>query len=185
MNKDGLCNSKVVHMTCLMPRNGKIKKYIPDNKPTLHAMQVILSANKFQNMSNIVDVVVADKNMATMLRGVKAAGLETALSEPGPYTVFAPSEIAFGKLPAGELTELLKPENKAKLTGMLNNHVVEGKKNFKDFTDGEKLKTIDGKELLVKISNGRVLINGAFIQGRDNEASNGVVHSLDAVINAN
>jgi len=133
-------------------------------------------------MSNIVDVVVADKNLATLLRGVKAAGMENVLSKPGPYTVFAPSEMAFGKLAQGELTELLKPENKIKLTSILNSHVVEGKKSFKDFTNGQTLKTIGGKELDVKVSNGTVTVNGATIQGRDNEASNGVVHSLDTVI---
>ena len=136
-------------------------------------------------MSNIVDVVVADKNFATMLRGVKAAGMEVELSKAGPYTVFAPSEMAFGKMPQGALTELLKPENKIKLTGILNNHVIEGKKSFKDLTDGEKLKTLGGKELSVKVINGKVTINGAVIQGRDNEASNGVVHSLDTVITTN
>lgn len=133
-------------------------------------------------MTNIVDVVVADKNLATMLRGVKATGLETELTKPGPFTVFAPSESAFAKLPEGALTELLKPENKIKLTGILNGHVVVGKKNFNDLTDGEKLKTISGKDLEVKISNGKTMINGSSIQGRDNEASNGVVHSLDTVI---
>ncbi len=148
-------------------------------------MQVILSANKFENMTNIVDVVVADKNMTTLLKGVKAAGLETELSKPGPYTIFAPSEMAFGKLERGELAELLKPENKLKLTSILKNHVVEGKKSFKDFADGEKLKTLGGKELDVKIVNGTVTLNGAAILGRDHEASNGVVHSLDTVITAN
>ena len=84
--------------------------------------------------------------------------------------------------PKAELAELLKPENKMKLADMLNSHVVEGKTHFKDFIDGQKLKNLNGKELSVKISNGDVTINGAKIQGRDNEASNGVVHSLDAVI---
>lgn len=133
-------------------------------------------------MSNVVDVVVADKNLATMLRGLKATDLETELSKAGPYTVFAPSEMAFGKLAQGELAELLKPENKIKLTGILNNHVVEGKTNFKDFTDGQKLKTLAGKELEVKVSGSRVTVGGASIQGRDNDASNGVVHSLDKVL---
>lgn len=133
-------------------------------------------------MSNIVDVVVSDKNLATMLRGLKATDLETELSKAGPYTVFAPSEMAFGKLAQGELAELLKPENKIKLTGILNNHVVEGKTNFKDFTDGQKLKTLAGKELEVKVSGSRVTVGGASIQGRDNDASNGVVHSLDKVL---
>lgn len=133
-------------------------------------------------MSSIVDVVVADKNMSTLLRSVKAAGLETELNKPGPYTVFAPSEMAFGKLERGELTELLKPENKTKLTEILNNHIIEGKKNFKDFTDGQVLKTLGGKELDVKVLNGTVTLNGAAILGRDHWASNGVVHSLDKVI---
>ena len=71
-------------------------------------------------MSNIVDVVVADKNLATMSKSVKAAGLETELAKQGPFTVFAPSEMAFGKLASGVLTDWLKPENKIKLTGILN-----------------------------------------------------------------
>jgi len=133
-------------------------------------------------MSNIVEVVVADKNLATMLRSVKAAGLEIELSKAGPFTVFAPTDLAFGKLSAGKMTELLKPENKVKLTDILNYHVVEGKTNFKDLKDGQKLKTINGKELDVKVIGGNVTINGAKVQGRDSEASNGVVHSLDTVV---
>ncbi len=133
-------------------------------------------------MSNVLDVVVADKNLATMLRGVKAAGLEIELSKEGPFTVFAPTDIAFGKLATGEMTELLKPENKVKLSDILNYHVVTGKTNFKDLKDGQKLKTVNGKELDVKISNGNVTINGSTVQGRDGEASNGVVHSLDTVM---
>jgi len=136
-------------------------------------------------MSNIVDVVVADKNLATMSKSVKAAGLETELAKKGPFTVFAPSEMAFGKLASGVLTDWLKPENKIKLTSILNYHVVEGKNNFKDFKDGQKLKTLNGKELNVKVSNGDVTINGAKLQGRDSEASNGVVHSLDTVMSVN
>ena len=133
-------------------------------------------------MSNIVEVVVADKNLATMMRSVKAAELGIELSKTGPYTVFAPTDLAFGKLASGEITELLKPENKVQLTDLLTYHIVEGKTNFKDFKDGQKLKTINGKELDVKVSNGNVTINGAKVQGRDSEASNGVVHSVDAVL---
>ena len=68
---------------------------------------------------------------------------------------------------------------------MLNSHVVQGKTNFKDFKDGQKLKTISGKELDVKVKDGKVTINGATVQGRDSEASNGVVHSLDSIISVN
>lgn len=137
-------------------------------------------------MSTIVDVVVADKNLATLLKGVQAAGLETELAKTGPFTVFAPSEMAFGKLAAGALTDLLKPENKVKLTDLLQYHVVEGKTNFKDFKDGQILKTISGKELKVAVNGtGEVTVNGSKIQGRDSEAANGVVHSMDKVIAAN
>ena len=137
------------------------------------------------NMSNVMEVVVADRNLATLLKGFKAAQLENELSKKGPFTVFAPTDLAFGKLATGEMAELLKPENKIKLTGILNLHVVEGKTNFKDLVDGQKLKTMNGKELTVEVKNGAVSVNGSRIQTRDMEASNGVVHSLDKVIQSN
>ena len=133
-------------------------------------------------MSNIVDVVVADKNLATMSKSVKAAQLESELRKPGPFTVFAPTDLAFGKLKEGEITELLKPENHVKLTGILNYHVVAGKTSFKDFKDGQKLKTLNGRELLIKVANGAVTVNGAKVQARDMQADNGVVHELDTVV---
>ncbi|MET0466208.1 MAG: fasciclin domain-containing protein [Chitinophagaceae bacterium] len=133
-------------------------------------------------MSNIVDVVVADRNLATMLRSVKAAGLEDALNKTGPFTLFAPTDLAFGKMAAGELGELLRPHNKAKLTLLLNHHIVSGKQYFKDLKDGQKLKTIDGDDLSVAVKDGSVSINGSVIQGRDMEASNGLVHSLSKLV---
>ena len=136
-------------------------------------------------MSNIFDVIQADKNMASMLKSLKAAGLEGDWGKTGPYTVFVPSEIAFGKLPEGQLTDWLKPVNKIKLVSILNSHAVNGKFNFDDLIDGQKLNTINGKLLEVKVSNGNITINGARLQGRDNQASNGVVHSLDTVISLN
>lgn len=136
-------------------------------------------------MLNIVDVVAADRNLEVLGKGMKAAGLEKTLSEEGPFTVFAPTDLAFGKLKTGEWPELLKPENKIKLTGMMIHHIIKGKTNFKDLTDGQKLKTIGGKELNVKVTNGAVDIDGARVQGRDMEASNGVVHSLDKVVALN
>jgi uncharacterized surface protein with fasciclin (FAS1) repeats len=134
------------------------------------------------NMPTIVEVVVADRDLATMSKSVIAAGLETELSATGPFTVFAPTDMAFGKMPQGALVELLRPENKIKLAGMLSHHVVEGKTNFRDLADGQKLKTLNGKELEVSVTNGEVTINGAKVHGKDSEASNGVVHSLDRVI---
>lgn len=136
-------------------------------------------------MSNIVDVVVADRNLVTLLRSVRATDLEKELRKDGPFTFFAPTDLAFGRLATGELHELLRPENKVKLTQILNNHVVEGRTNFKDLKDGQKLRTINGRELEVKVKDGNVTIQGAKVQVRDTEASNGVIHFLDTVIQLN
>jgi uncharacterized surface protein with fasciclin (FAS1) repeats len=133
-------------------------------------------------MSNIVEVVAGDRNLDVLGKSVKAAGMETTLSQNGPFTFFAPTDFAFGKLKEGQWPELLKPENKNKLTGIMKDHVVPGKTNFADLVDGQKLKTIGGKELTVQIINGAVNIEGARIQGRDMNASNGVVHTLDRVV---
>ena len=133
-------------------------------------------------MSNVFQVVGADHNLAIMSKGVKAAGLETILIKEGPYTVFAPTDTAFNRLSAGELAELLKPEYKAKLTGILQNHVVEGKKELKDFKDGDRMRSLGGKQLTVKVVDGEVSVNGSKIKGRDHQASNGIVHSMDQVI---
>jgi uncharacterized surface protein with fasciclin (FAS1) repeats len=133
-------------------------------------------------MLNIVDVVAADRNLAVVGKGMKAVGLDEVLRQEGPFTVFAPTDLAFAKLANGEWPELLKSENKVKLTQFMNNYVVKGKINFKDFSDGQKLVTLNGKELTVKLTNGRVAIDGAQIQGKDLAASNGVVHSLDKIV---
>jgi uncharacterized surface protein with fasciclin (FAS1) repeats len=133
-------------------------------------------------MSNITQVVNEDKNMTILKKSVIAAGLDKVLSGTGPFTVFAPSDLAFEKLDKGVLDNLMKPENKAKLTDVLNQHIVSGKINFKDLKDGEKLKTVNGKELSVHVKDGHVTIGNAKIQGHDVKTSNGVIHSLDAVI---
>ena len=133
-------------------------------------------------MSNITQVVKNEKNMTTMNRSVVASGLDQILSGTGPFTVFAPSDLAFGKLESGIVEDLLKPENKLKLAALLNHHIVSGKVNFKDLKDGEKLKTLNGKELSVKVKDGKVSVDGAMIQNRDVETSNGVIHSLDTVL---
>jgi uncharacterized surface protein with fasciclin (FAS1) repeats len=133
-------------------------------------------------MSNIVDILVGDRNLSTLLRSVQVAGFEVELNKAGPFTVFAPTDLAFGKLAEGEITQLLNSENRVKLTAILSYHVVEGRKSFKDLADGQILKTINGKQLLVHVKNGAATINGAKVQARDMQADNGVVHSLDTVV---
>jgi uncharacterized surface protein with fasciclin (FAS1) repeats len=136
-------------------------------------------------MSNITQVVNADKNMTIFKKSVAASGLDGVLSGTGPFTVFAPSDLAFEKLAKGVLENLLKPENKAKLVDVLNYHVVSGKVNYKDLKDGEKLKTVSGKELHVHVKDGHVSIEGAKVQSHDLSSSNGVIHSLDTVMMKN
>lgn len=133
-------------------------------------------------MSNITQLVNEEKNMTTLKKSVHASGLDQVLSGKGPYTVFAPTDIAFAKLDKGILENLLKPENKTKLTDLLNHHVVEGKINFRDLKDGEKLKTVDGKHLVVHVKNGHTTVDGAIIQSHDVQATNGIIHSLETVL---
>jgi uncharacterized surface protein with fasciclin (FAS1) repeats len=133
-------------------------------------------------MSNITQVVNVDKHMTTLKKAVMASDLDQVLSSTGPYTFFAPSDIAFEKLEKGLLETLLQPENKARLIDFLNDHVVAGKIYFKDLKDGEKLNTVNGNELLVHVKNGEVTINTARLKSYDAKISNGVIHSLDTVM---
>jgi uncharacterized surface protein with fasciclin (FAS1) repeats len=136
-------------------------------------------------MSNITQIVNVDKKMTTLKKGIIASGLDKILSGWGPFTLFAPSDLAFEKLEKGVLDNLLRPENKAKLEDVLNYHIVSGKINFKDLQEGEKLKTVSGKELQVNVKNDTVTIEGAKIQIGDVRASNGVIHSLEEVMMQN
>ena len=133
-------------------------------------------------MSNITQVVRTEKNMMTLKRGIIASGLGEVLSGRGPFTVFAPSDEAFGKLEQGVVENLLSAENKAKLTDLLNHHVVAGKIDFKDLKNGEKLKALSGKELSITIKEGKVSIDDCAINNRDIKTSNRVIHSLDTVL---
>jgi len=136
-------------------------------------------------MSNITQVVNAEKNMTTLKKGVHAAGLDQVLSSTGPYTLFAPSDLAFRRLDKSVLENLLKPESVTKLKNLINSHIVSGKINYKDLKDGEKLKTVNGGELQVHVKDGKVHIEEALVQSRDVQTSNGIIHSLDTVMMKN
>jgi uncharacterized surface protein with fasciclin (FAS1) repeats len=133
-------------------------------------------------MSNITQVVNTDKNMTSLKKGIHATDLDQVWSGTGPFTVFAPSDTAFGKLEAGTLEGLLKPENKVKLTALLQHHVVAGKISVKDMKDGDILKSLDGKELRVSLTDGKATVDGSVIQNRDVASSNGIMHFIDTVL---
>ena len=128
-------------------------------------------------------------NHTILFRALRVSGLTDQASGKGPYTVFAPTNEAFEKLPAGTLDELLKPAAKAKLVKVLSYHVVKGKLKAADLQDGQKLKTLTGGTLTVNKQGDSVTIvdgagNSAIVNQADIEATNGVVHSVDAVLMA-
>lgn len=136
---------------------------------------------------NIVENAVKSKDHTTLVAAVKAAGLVGTLSGPGPFTVFAPTNAAFGKLPKGTVASLVKPENKATLTKILTYHVVPGKLEAEDLTDGKKLKTVEGEQLTVRNSGGRVSIVDAKggvsrVTIPNVNQSNGVIHVVNTVL---
>ena len=136
---------------------------------------------------NIIENAVNSKDHTTLVAAVKAAGLVETLESKGPFTVFAPTNAAFGKLPAGTVETLVKPESKATLTKILTYHVVAGKMEAASLTDGKKLKTVEGEELSVKLKDGKVWIVDAkggtsMVTIANVNQSNGVIHVVDTVL---
>jgi len=132
-------------------------------------------------MSTVLQIADGDRNLTSLMKGLKAASLEEPLNEPGPFTIFAPVNLAFRKMAPDSFDDLVKPGNQIKLSEILNYHVLPEKRLHKDLINGQKLKTINGKEVTVTISDGDVRINGAKILTRDRQGSNGVIHSIDGV----
>ena len=136
---------------------------------------------------NIIQNAVNSKDHTTLVAAVKAAGLVNTLEGKGPFTVFAPTNAAFGKLPAGTVDTLVKPENKATLTKILTYHVVPGKLEASDLSDGKKLKTAEGEELTVKKADGKVMIvdakgGSSTVTISNVHQSNGGIHVVDTVL---
>lgn len=131
---------------------------------------------------DIVDTAVAAGSFKTLTAALGAAGLVETLKGEGPFTVFAPTDAAFAKLPKGTVEDLLKPENKAKLVKILTYHVVPGKVMAADVVKLSKVKTVEGSEATITVKEGKVAIDNANVVKTDIPASNGVIHVIDAVI---
>jgi len=134
---------------------------------------------------DIVDTAVAAGNFKTLAAALKAGGLIETLKSPGPFTVFAPTDEAFAKLPAGTVEDLLKPENKGKLVAILTYHVVPGKATAKDVMGMTSAKSVNGKELKLKVADGKVMVDDATVTKADIDTSNGVIHVIDSVLQPN
>ncbi len=131
---------------------------------------------------DIVDTAVSAGSFNTLVAAVKAAGLVDTLKGSGPFTVFAPTDEAFAKLPAGTVDNLLKPENRDKLKAILTYHVVPGKVMAADVVKLKQAKTANGASLTVKTSGGGVMIDNAKVVKTDIATSNGVIHVIDTVV---
>lgn len=152
---------------------------------TLRAMAVgvaLVATTAGARAADIVDTAVSAGSFNTLVAAVKAAGLADTLKGPGPFTVFAPTDAAFAKLPAGTVEMLLKPENKSKLVAILTYHVVPGAVMSGDIA-GKKMMvgTVQGSKIDVNATDG-VMVNDAKVVTADVKASNGVIHVIDTVI---
>ncbi|MGX0977722.1 putative surface protein with fasciclin (FAS1) repeats [Roseovarius sp. MBR-51] len=130
---------------------------------------------------DIVDIAAGNESFSTLVAAVQAADLVDTLKGEGPFTVFAPTNDAFAALPAGTVEDLLKPENKDKLTAILTYHVVPGKVMSTDLSDGMTAATVQGSEVTIGTTDG-VTVDGAKVVQADIEATNGVIHVIDTVI---
>src|SRR5690349_14207488 len=131
---------------------------------------------------NVVDTAAAAGQFKTLTAAINAAGLANTLKGPGPFTVFAPTDEAFAKLPAGTVENLLKPENKDKLRRVLTYHVVPGAVRAADVVKLQSAKAVSGDTITVTVKDGKVHVDNANVTKTDIQASNGVIHVIDAVI---
>ena len=131
---------------------------------------------------DIVETAVAAGSFTTLAKALQAAGLIDTLKGKGPFTVFAPTDEAFAKLPAGTIEELLKPENKAKLQAILTYHVVSGKVMASQVTGLKSAMTVNGQSVTIAVMDGGVMIDNAHVVKTDIATSNGVIHVIDTVL---
>lgn len=165
-----------------------VKADIACSNGVIHVIDSVLlppaaEATKTSKKADIVDTAVSAGKFTTLVAAVKAAGLVETLKGEGPFTVFAPTDEAFGKIPASAIQDLLKPENKEKLAGILTYHVVAGEVMAADVVKVKSAKTVNGQEITVKVTEqGDVMINGAKVLKTDIKCGNGVIHVIDSVI---
>jgi uncharacterized surface protein with fasciclin (FAS1) repeats len=140
------------------------------------------SSPAISSKTNLVDTVAAQGTLNTFSKAIAAADLGSVLAGPGPFTVFAPTDAAFEKLPAGQLDAWLKPENKDQLISVLKYHVSPGRATGQDVGKLTETKTVNGESAKIKRAGDGILIDGATITTRDLGSSNGVIHVIDQVL---
>jgi len=152
---------------------------------TLVASSTAFAGGSYDKPKDIVDTAVANGSFKTLAAALGAAGLVDTLKGTGPFTVFAPTDAAFAKLPAGTVDDLLKPENKAKLTSILTYHVVAGKVMAADVVKLTEATTVEGGKVSISVTDGQVKVDDANVTATDIKTSNGVIHVIDTVLMPN
>jgi len=137
--------------------------------------------NNSPTNKNLVDTAAANGSFKTFGKAIDRAGMADTLRGAGPFTVFAPTDAAFEKLPAGKLDNLFKPENKEELVSLLNYHVVSGRKTVADVGKWDAARTVNGQSAPIVFANDQVSIDGALVTSADIGSSNGVIHGIDKV----
>lgn len=150
--------------------------------PLLLITSLAANAGSYGKKKDIVDIAASNSDFSTLVAAVKAAGLVDTLKSNGPFTVFAPTNEAFAKLPEGTVESLLKPENKDKLISILTYHVVPGKVYAKQVVSLSDAKTVEGSKIAINTANGKVMVDNANVVKTDIKAKNGVIHVIDSVI---
>jgi uncharacterized surface protein with fasciclin (FAS1) repeats len=159
-----------------------MKKMLTFTSLALVAYLAAVSPARAQQTRDIVDTAVAAGSFTTLAKALAAADLVGTLKGPGPFTVFAPTDEAFAKLPAGTLDNLLKPENKAMLVRVLTYHVLPGKVMAADVVKVSSAKAVGGEPLHIKVTGGTVMVDNARVVKTDIVATNGVIHVIDHVL---
>ena len=131
--------------------------------------------------ANLLDTAAANGSFKTFGKAIERAGMSDTLRGVGPFTVFAPTDAAFDKLPAGKLEDLFKPENKEELVSLLNYHVVSGRKLVADIGKWQTAKTVNGQSAPIKLADEKLSIDGALVTSADIGSSNGIIHGIDKV----
>lgn len=158
-------------------------KMATSDTTTMHTQEgVMVGGALMVPTKNIVENAMGSKDHTTLVAAVKAAGLVETLSGKGPFTVFAPTNAAFDKLPAGTVDKLLKPDMKKDLTGILTYHVVSGTYKAADLKNGMELTTVQGQKIKLTEKDGQWYVNDAKITITDAVSSNGVTHVIDGVL---
>ena len=165
-----------------MKRSYLLKKAIVATFIVTLTMGVLVYSSQAGGQKDIVDTAVSAGSFNTLATALTSADLVKTLKGTGPFTVFAPTDEAFAKLPAGTLDDLLKPMNKEKLKGILTYHVVSGKVMAADVVKLKSAKTVNGQNVTIMVKDGTVMVDNAKVTKTDIMCTNGVIHVIDSVI---